>query len=264
MQLLAGVGPHEGEEGAQVGQLLPAVTGHLAQQRALAVDDLVVADRQDEVLAPGVHQRERHLVVVVLPVDRLVGDVGQRVVHPAHVPLQPEAQAAQVRRPGDARPGRGLLGDRDDAGHALVDRRVGLLQQLHGLEVLAAAVLVGHPLAVLARVVEVEHRGDGVDPQAVDVELLAASRARWRRGSCAPAGGRSRRRGCPSRAGRRAAGRGARRAAGRRSGRGRRRPWGSAPAPSRGSRRSRAGATCPRGSGSRRGSRTGRSGRSSR
>ena len=40
------------------------------------------------------------------------------------------------------------------------------------LEVLAAAVHVGHPLALLARVVEVEHRRHGVDPQPVDVELL--------------------------------------------------------------------------------------------
>ena len=40
------------------------------------------------------------------------------------------------------------------------------------LEVLAAAVLVGDPLARLARVVEVEHRGDGVHPQAVDVVAL--------------------------------------------------------------------------------------------
>ena len=55
-----------------VGQLLPAVAGHLAQQRPLAVDDLVVADRQHEVLAPGVHERERQLVVVVLAVDRLL------------------------------------------------------------------------------------------------------------------------------------------------------------------------------------------------
>ena len=44
-QLLAGVRPHEGEVGAQVGQLLPPVARHLAQQRALAVHDLVVADR---------------------------------------------------------------------------------------------------------------------------------------------------------------------------------------------------------------------------
>ena len=58
-QLLAGVGPHVGQVGAQVGQLLPAVAGHLAQQRALAVHDLVVAQRQHVVLRPRVDQARR-------------------------------------------------------------------------------------------------------------------------------------------------------------------------------------------------------------
>ena len=49
---------------------------------------------------------------------------------------------------------------------------VDLAQERDGREVLAAAELVRHPLAGLAGVVEVEHRGDGVDAQAVDVELL--------------------------------------------------------------------------------------------
>ena len=53
-----------------------------------------------------------------------------------------------------------------------VDDGVQLLEERDGLEVLAAAVRVRHPLARLARVVEVEHRGDGVDAQPVDVELL--------------------------------------------------------------------------------------------
>jgi hypothetical protein len=160
------------EVGAQPGELLPAVARHLGQHRALAVDDLVVADRQHEVLAVGVDHREGHLVVVVLAVDRLQRRVVQRVVHPAHVPLQAEAEAAHVGRRGDATPARRLLGHRDDAGRAPVDRGVRLLQELDRVEVLPAAVLVRQPLPVLARVVEVEHRGHRVDAQAVDVELL--------------------------------------------------------------------------------------------
>ena len=39
-------------------------------------------------------------------------------------------------------------------------------------EVLAAATLVGQPLTGLARVVEVHHRRDRVDAQAIDVELV--------------------------------------------------------------------------------------------
>ena len=76
-----------------------------------------------------------------------------------------------MRRPGHARPGGRLLGDGHHAGHLAVDRRVHLLQERDRLEVLPAAVDVGHP--VVARVVEVEHRGDRVDADAVDVELLA-------------------------------------------------------------------------------------------
>ncbi len=161
------------------GAPLPPVARHLGDQRPLAVHDLVVGDRQDVVLAVRVDHGEGHLAVVVLAVHRLLGDVLQRVVHPAHVPLQAEAEAAEaagahvVGGAGDAVPGGGLLGDGDDAGAAAVDGGVHLLQEGHGVEVLAAAVLVGRPLAGLAGVVEVEHRGDGVHAQAVDVELLA-------------------------------------------------------------------------------------------
>ena len=171
-QLLARVRPHEGEVRAQVGELLPVVSRHLADERALSVHDLVVADRQAVLLAPRVHQRERHLAVVPLPVHRLARDVVQRVVHPAHVPLEAESQTAEVRGSRDARPRGRLLGDHDDAGGALVRRGIGLLDEGDCLEVLAPAVHVGAPLAVLARVVEVEHRGDSIDAQAVDVELL--------------------------------------------------------------------------------------------
>ena len=97
----------------------------------------------------------------------------ERVVHPAHVPLEAEAQPAAVGRPGDAGPGGRLLGHHHHARVVLVDGRVQLLQERDRLQVLPAAVLVRRPLAVLAGVVQVEHRGDRVDPQPVDVELLA-------------------------------------------------------------------------------------------
>ena len=86
--------------------------------------------------------------------------------------LNPNPRPPRWVGAGDARPRGGLLGDGHDAGDTLVRRRVDLLQERHRLEVLAAAELVGDPLARLARVVEVEHRRDGVDAKPVDVELL--------------------------------------------------------------------------------------------
>jgi hypothetical protein len=61
------------------------------------VHDLVVRERQDEVLGERVHERERQLVVMPAAVDRLVLEVRERVVHPAHVPLEAEPEPAEVR-----------------------------------------------------------------------------------------------------------------------------------------------------------------------
>ena len=85
--------------------------------------------------------------------------------------LKPEAEPAEVGRTRDARPRGRLLRDRDDAGLAVVQHLVQLLQERDGLEILAPAERVRHPLARLAGVVEIEHRGDGVDAQPVGVEL---------------------------------------------------------------------------------------------
>ncbi len=50
-----------------------------------------------------------------------------------------------------------------------VDLLVHAPQEADGFDIFLSAVLVGNPLAVLARVVEIEHGGDGVDAQTVDV-----------------------------------------------------------------------------------------------
>ena len=110
--------------------------------------------------------------MVEAAVDRVLLEVRERVVHPAHVPLEAEAEPAEVRRPRHARPRRRLLRSGRDAGLPGVSDLVHALQELDRLEILAAAVLVRQPLAFLARVVEVEHRRDGVDAQPVGVVLL--------------------------------------------------------------------------------------------
>ena len=98
-ELLAGVAPHVAVEEAEVREPLPRVPRHLIGQRPLAVDDLVVGEGEDEVLVEGVDQAEGEFVVVVFAVDGVVPHVAERVVHPAHVPLQAEAEPAE---PGGA------------------------------------------------------------------------------------------------------------------------------------------------------------------
>ena len=164
--------PHVRVERAQRRELLPLVARHLAEQRPLPVHDLVVRERQHEVLVPGVHHRERQLVVVPAPVHGLLPEVAERVVHPPQVPLEGEAEPAAVGGPRDARPGGRLLREHRDTRMRRMHHGVQLLEERDRVEVLPAAEAVRHPFAGLARVVEVEHRGDGVDAQPVGVELL--------------------------------------------------------------------------------------------
>ncbi len=100
---------------------------------------------------------------------RIVLDITQRVVHPAHVPLEVEPEPAEVRRLRDAWKRRRFLGERHHARVVPTDRNVELAQELDRVEVLAAAVPVRHPFTGLAAVVEVQHRRDRIHAQAVDV-----------------------------------------------------------------------------------------------
>ena len=165
------IGPHPPEERTKAGELLPLVAGHLVDERALAVDDLVVRDRQREPLGERIQQTERELAMMPAPMYGIVGEVAQRVVHPTHVPLVGEAEATVMHGVGHLRPRGRFLGDREHAMVLTVHDAVEVAQEGDGGEVLAPAVLVRHPLSRLARVVEVEHRGDSVDAQTVDVEL---------------------------------------------------------------------------------------------
>src|SRR5262245_2330093 len=168
-ELLAGVRPHVRIERAQGGKLLPIVAGHLGEERPLAVHDLVVRERQHEVLRPRVHEAEGQLVVVILAVHRIEAHVVEDVVHPSHIPLEPEAKPAEVRRTRDQRPrGRLFRGD-DHAWMCAVDDLVHTPEEGDGAEVLASTELVRHPLSGFARIVEIERGGDGVDPETVGV-----------------------------------------------------------------------------------------------
>ena len=167
--------------------------GIFAKQRALQVHDLVVRQRHDEALAVLVQHREGQLVVMKAPVDRILLEVVEGVVHPPHVPLEREARA-RPRSTGFVTPGHAVDSSATvtQPGASSRDRLVELAagtRSPRGSRGRRSGC--GSHSPACAAVVEVEHRRDGVDAQPVDVELVAASRARSRRGSCEPRCARS-------------------------------------------------------------------------
>ena len=105
-------------------------------------------------------------------VNGVIRDVFQGVVHPPHVPLERKSQAAIVSWGRHPWPRGGFLSHGHCPGIGPLDGGVHLLQELNGIEILAATVLVGEPFALFTAVIEVQNRGDSVDTQSVDVELI--------------------------------------------------------------------------------------------
>ena len=89
----------------EIRELLPFVARHFVDERTLAVHHFVVAQHENEMLLERIHQRERDVVVMEAPEDRIERHVMEEVVHPAHVPFEAEAEAAQMGRARDAGPG---------------------------------------------------------------------------------------------------------------------------------------------------------------
>ena len=172
-QLLAGMAEHEAVIGPQIGETLPVVAGHAAENRAFAVHDLVVRQRQNEIFRKRVVQAERDLAVVMLAIDRILADVVERVVHPPHVPFVAEAEAAPIDRPRHHRPGGRFLRRRRRFGEIAVKtsvlkwRRNAMASRFS-----RPPMLVGNPAALRPAVIEIKHRGDGIDAQPVDAVAI--------------------------------------------------------------------------------------------
>ena len=158
---------------AQAGKLAPPVARHAADQRALAVHDLVMAQRANKVLGKGVHDGEREQPVVAGAPRKIGLHVVQGVVHPAHVPLVVEAQAAVLRRIGHERPRGGLLGHHHHVREVSLHGAVDLADKRAGIQVLLGSVLVELLLPrIIDAKVEIQHTGHAVHANAVNVEVL--------------------------------------------------------------------------------------------
>ncbi len=132
----------------------------------------VMRQRQHEIFREGIEQPEGQVILVMAPVNGIARHILQRVMHEAHVPLETEAESAAMDGLRNAGECRGLFGDCDDAGMRAVAHLIHPLEESDGLKIFVAAVFIWNPLAALARVVEIEHRGHRIDAKPVDVILL--------------------------------------------------------------------------------------------
>ena len=157
---LARMDGHVQVERPRLRELALVLAVHFLHDGRLAVDVLIVAERQDVVLVPGVHHREGQLAQILAPLVARLFKVVEGVVHPAQVPLVVKAQAAVLDGGRDLREARRVLGDQNGRGVALLQTGVHALQEFQRRAV-DAAVRVALP---------VDQAGHGIHAQAVGVE----------------------------------------------------------------------------------------------
>ena len=127
------------------------------------MNHFVMADGQHVIFRIRIRHTERELILVVLAIYGVLCEVLQGVIHPAQVPLVTESQATSVDRLRHTGERRGFLGYDRNRFVGTVRGGVGPLKEIDGLVIFASAVAVRHPLVILARIVQVNHRRDGVD-----------------------------------------------------------------------------------------------------
>ena len=171
-QLLARMPGHKCIARLQVRIFIESKPRHLVEHGAFQMHHLIVGENKDVVLAVRIGTCKCHHVVGILSEIRIQLHVLCKIMHPAHVPLQAEAQSVVFRRTGHLRPCRGLFRDHHRALVPAKDNGVQMFEELDRFQVLISAVFIGHPLAVLLAVVQVKHRSHRVHTQSVHMEML--------------------------------------------------------------------------------------------
>ena len=95
------------------------------------------------------------------------------IVRDIHLEAVVKAVAAVLHRHADARHTAHLLGDGDGIGVDLVDQLIGESEVHNRIAILPAIVVVGVGAEGLTEtMIEVKHRGDAIEAEAVEVEAL--------------------------------------------------------------------------------------------
>ena len=109
--------------------------------------------------------------MVVFAEQRVGCGVRQRVVHPAHIPLEGKPKPTAVKR-GHIAPRGGFLRDHHHIRIPVADGAVQFAEKGDCFQIPVVAVNVWRPLAGLAVVIEIQHGSHGIHPQPVRVILL--------------------------------------------------------------------------------------------
>ena len=94
------------------------------------------------------------------------------IMHPAHIPLVCEEQAAFFNGACYFRPRCGFLCDHHNPRKTAPDHGIHMLEKFNGFQILIITIFICHPLPVLFTIVQVQHGSNCIHPQSVHMKFL--------------------------------------------------------------------------------------------
>ena len=155
---------------AQLGQLAIAIAPHLVHQALLAVHDLVMRQRQNEIFGHPIHPGKSQHIQMIASKKRIHLEEVQNVVHPAHVPLVIESERIFFKHSRDLGARRAFFSNQNRLRMGKFDDLVELAQKVPSFEVAIPAVFVRFPR--LVAIVQINHVRHRIDPKPVQVEFF--------------------------------------------------------------------------------------------
>ena len=81
------MGHHIRISSTQVGELVFYGSGHFPNHGRFPVNHLVMGKYDHKILAVGINHAECQLAMVMSPKIGIIADIGQEIIHKAHIPL---------------------------------------------------------------------------------------------------------------------------------------------------------------------------------
>ena len=134
--------------------------------------DLVMGKRQHKVLTVGVNHAESQFIMMMCTEIRIIADIGQVIIHKAHIPLKVKAKAFVIQGTRYLRPCGRFFGNHQHIRIPLFHNGIQMLDHFNRFQILIAAINIGNPLAILTSIIQIQHGSNRIHADSIGMELL--------------------------------------------------------------------------------------------
>ena len=171
-QLFPRMPHHEAIGKAQIRKALPDIPRHFPNHRGFCMYHLIMRKHQHKILRIMICHAKGQLILMIFSINRVKLDIGEEIIHPAHVPFQAEPKTALINLLRHTGPCGAVLRNHECARLPLGNDGIHVLEKFDCLKVFTAAVYIRQPLSLLLAEIQPQKRCHRIHAQPVYMENI--------------------------------------------------------------------------------------------